>query len=410
MNRTSRSILALLILVSAGVVAGRWQGLVQAQVQTGTESQDSVVATVRARGVIESARSTQLRCELKGVSTILFIVPNGSRVNKGDLLVELDNSSALQEELAAARIQFEQSKARVMQNETELEAAKEDAAVSRKFAENGLKAALLSRERELSDGGTLDYEMTVARSELAVAKASLEAVKKRISQSAEEHRGELLREEVEASEAIKVAQARSLLLEKHERRFKTAMLDLSVAEKELLLTRQKNAAEKAQRLAEAALIASQLAVHQEQLRIEEVTSQMERCRIHAPRDGVALHAAAKASRSDSSTLLEVGAQVRERQSLIQLPEPGELRLRVRVRQALIAGIRVGQSAKIQVDAFPDKEVEGTVIQVSNYSEAARFPNGVQETVVLLSVNGLDDDLPIGLSATAEIDIAEKQTK
>ena len=70
--------------------------------------------------------------------------------------------------------------------------------------------------------------------------------------------------QIEAREAIKVAEARKLLLEKYDRKTKTAMLDLAIAEKRMLRARQEHAFEKAQRIAEAELTASQLALTRDQ--------------------------------------------------------------------------------------------------------------------------------------------------
>lgn len=79
--------------------------------------------TVRERGIIESGRSIDVQCEVNGTSTILSIVPKGTRVEKGDLLVELDDA-ALRDNLAEPEGLVEQAKARGVQSEAELVSAK----------------------------------------------------------------------------------------------------------------------------------------------------------------------------------------------------------------------------------------------------------------------------------------------
>ncbi|HYW78683.1 MAG TPA: hypothetical protein VE890_03865, partial [Thermoguttaceae bacterium] len=49
--------------------------------------------TVRERGVLQSAGTLEIRNEVAGTATILFLVPDGTVVKQGDLLVELDSSS-----------------------------------------------------------------------------------------------------------------------------------------------------------------------------------------------------------------------------------------------------------------------------------------------------------------------------
>ena len=59
--------------------------------------QRRIDATVRERCILQSASVQEIRSPV--ATTILYVVPEGSTVKKGDLLIELDSSS-LQEESA----------------------------------------------------------------------------------------------------------------------------------------------------------------------------------------------------------------------------------------------------------------------------------------------------------------------
>jgi HlyD family secretion protein len=368
--------------------------------------------TVRERGIVESSRSIDVRCEVSGTSTILSIVPEGSRVEKGDLLVELDDA-ALRDKLAEAEVLVEQSKARVVQSEAELASVQAAGVATVHFTEKALAAAAVARERVLSDGGALAYELTVTKSELAVATARLVTAEKLIGETPE-NRGsksldDLCLAQVEAREAIKVAEARKLLLEKYDRKSKTAMLDLAVAEKEMLRARQKHEFEMAQRIAEAGLITSKLALTQNQQKLHQIERQLERCKIYSPQDGIVLYVTTNASRTARGTVIEEGAQVRERQTLIQLPDLGNLRLRVHVHESRIARVRLGQPAKIQCDAFPTRNLQGKVAHVSNVPEPTSWLNAdVREYAVLVSIDGPADFLRIGLTALVEIHAGDQR--
>src|SRR5512145_214837 len=52
---------------------------------------DFLVSVVEG-GTIKAVREVTVRCELEGASRITSIVPEGSYVKKGELLVELDSS------------------------------------------------------------------------------------------------------------------------------------------------------------------------------------------------------------------------------------------------------------------------------------------------------------------------------
>ncbi len=74
---------------------------------------------VNARGTVFAASGAEVRCEVGGLSAegtmILEIVPEGTRVEKGDLLVELDSSAfkeeRLQEQLQCSRLRAEVAEA-----------------------------------------------------------------------------------------------------------------------------------------------------------------------------------------------------------------------------------------------------------------------------------------------------------
>jgi multidrug resistance efflux pump len=215
---------------------------------------------------------------------------------------------------------------------------------------------------------------------------------------------ELRLAQIEAQEAIKVAKARKTLLEKYEHKTKTAMLDLEVAEKQMQLARQKREFEKAQRMSEAELAASQLALTQDQRKLDEIRQQLERCRVCAPQAGIILYAKTYTSRSARGAVIAEGAQVRERQTLIQIPDPSNLQLRVNVNESQIARVRLGQPATIHCDAFPKREFRGKVVRVSDVPQPASWLNtDVREYAVLVSIDASADMLRLGLTALAEID-------
>jgi len=90
---------------------------------------------VTTRGTVESASNIELRCDVRsraGGVTILDVVPEGTIVEEGDVVVELDPSGLLQEE--------EQQKILVSTRESLVAEA-----------ENALKAAEIAKT-EYSDG------------------------------------------------------------------------------------------------------------------------------------------------------------------------------------------------------------------------------------------------------------------
>jgi HlyD family secretion protein len=405
-------IVIVVICVTCVVIVNRFQSRVQAQPPSASQLEYRVDHTVRERGIVESGNSIDIRCEASGTNTILSIVPEGTLVEEGDLLVELDDT-LWREKLTDAETLVEQSTLQVAQAEAELASVEAEGAATIQFAEKALEAAVLSRERELAEGGVLDCELAAINSQLAVARERLRTAEKLMDQTPE-NRGsttpeELLLAQVEAREAIRVAEARKLLLEKYERKSRTTTLNLAVAEKEMLRERQKQAFAKAQRIAEAGLVASRSALSRDRQNLELIRQHIARCKIYSPRAGVVLHVTPNTSRGSRGPAIGEGMEVRQRQTLLQLPDLARLRVKVSVNESRIARVKAGQPATIEVDAFSDRRFRGKVIQVSSLPEPTSWLNGdVKEYAVLVSIEEPTDALRVGMTALVEIDVDDRR--
>ncbi|HEX5446444.1 MAG TPA: biotin/lipoyl-binding protein, partial [Pirellulales bacterium] len=72
-----------------------------------------LIVLVSGEGVVESADNLDLQNPVPGRRNILAIVPDGSYVRKGDLLLRLDSAS-LEEAIAAERASLSQAEAAVV--------------------------------------------------------------------------------------------------------------------------------------------------------------------------------------------------------------------------------------------------------------------------------------------------------
>ena len=86
-------------------------------------------------GTIEAVNEVVIRSEVEGTSRIIFIVPEGSYVRKGDLVVELD-SSAAQDAVNQQQINVEKAEFALIQ-------AKQQLDIQRSVVESDIAAAQL---------------------------------------------------------------------------------------------------------------------------------------------------------------------------------------------------------------------------------------------------------------------------
>lgn len=407
MNQRNRAIANMAVL---GWAISMSASLQQAAAQDDDALQRRIDNTVLERGVVEAGETIELRNEVRGKSTVLFMIPDGSSVEKGDLLVSLDDS-AISDAYAKQEILLNEATANLQAARGELEVA---AAVPQQLvpmAELELKVAELALRRYTGDGGEFAQEVLDADGVIASAKARLRraaldselAAKNR--NAVEATLAQLATEE--AQFALKSAESAKKLLVELAQPHRAAKYELAVAKARTELLRQKKAAETGTAAAQAKVRFHESIAKNEVKKLNELEEQIVRCRIVAPRDGVVLH---PPRRGRANTSIEAGTMVTERQVLVQIPDLKQLGVRVLVHESQIDRLRVGQTVKLRMDAAPDQVVKGKLVHVNTSPEARS--SFLDEDVVKYSVRVAVIDPPrvmrIGMTVAAEIMVSDKE--
>jgi hypothetical protein len=106
-------------------------------------------------------------------------------------------------------------------------------------------------------------------------------------------------------------------------------------------------------------------------------------------------------------MIEIGAQVRERQKIISIPDASEMKVEMKVHEVWIDKVQPGQPAKITVAAFPDMAFTGKVLRKAPLADLPNFMSPdlkVYSTDV--SIDGAHDFLKTGMTAKVEIIVDE----
>ena len=169
---------------------------------------------------------------------------------------------------------------------------------------------------------------------------------------------------------------------------------------------KENVAEKAQ---EAARYSSaERKFNLERVKLADVNEQIDLATIIARRPGLVVYGAADQNsmrfRSNSQEAIQEGATVRERQSILTIPDMREMAVKVNIHESAVQRVAVGQLAKVSVDAFPDEQLTGVVIKVAVVADSANsFMNpDLKVYPTTIKIDGTHDWLRPGMSA--EIDI------
>jgi HlyD family secretion protein len=83
-------------------------------------------------------------------------------------------------------------------------------------------------------------------------------------------------------------------------------------------------------------------------------------------------------------------------------DPSAMRVRVRVNQADVEGVRPGAAARITLDSYPDREFHGTLEQMSPIASTSALSARVRTFVAIFSIEGSDPHLLPDLAAAVDI--------
>ena len=334
--------------------------------------------TVVEQGEIESSSNTEVVCQIRsrgGSGTaILWVIDEGAKVKAGDKLIELDASN-LEMELKENRIEVITAEA----NYATAKALVEQAEIAR---EEYLEGVFKTEERAILS------EISIAEQELRKARLALGSSERLVA------KGLVKSLQLEADN-FALANARNQL-EGAQGRLKVLQ---TLTKRKMLV--QFDSDIDAQK---AGLTAAEAKLYEEQQEVSEIEEQIQWCNISAPTDGVVVHANKFSSRGGNAEfVVEAGATVRERQSLIRLPDPTKMQIRCKVNESRITLMRRGMPAKIRIDALPNTVLTGRVTKVNRYAEPSSwFNSSIKEYAVTVTIIDPPEVIRTGMTASVEV--------
>jgi hypothetical protein len=359
-------------------------------------------AVVSEPGVVTTARSFTKTSVLPGESVIKWIVPDRSVVKKGELVGQFD-SETLENQLRK-QLQIAQA------------------------AEAAFQAARLTRETtelaavEYTNGILVQDRMTVQRT-IDIAAADAMKAEGRLART--RRVSQRIREAIDLKKNM--ATPADILAEfEIEDLVQAAEEDLR--HKRLSLTQAKAALERLETTTRPKMI-KDLKAEVERARSDELAKlatwklekskadslrrQIESCNLHAPADGVLLHAndtrisRLLGSPHDNRPSIANGATVRQRQIIFTMSDlESPLRVVTRVPAWSIGRVKRDVKARLKIDGIPDRVLTGKVTEVPSLPD----PRSVFANRDVYTISLRVDDPPAALvpemPAQVEIDVAD----
>ncbi|HMJ89134.1 MAG TPA: HlyD family efflux transporter periplasmic adaptor subunit [Candidatus Acidoferrum sp.] len=139
---------------------------------------------------------------------------------------------------------------------------------------------------------------------------------------------------------------------------------------------------------------------------KDIEEQIGKCQIVATKPGLVIYGRAGDDMVyyGGEERIREGATVRERQTILTIPDTTSMSVRVRIHETYIKKVKKGQKARLIADAFADKELEGEVTKVGVLPDSQnRWMNpDLKVYLTTIAVNSTNDWLKPGMTAKVEI--------
>jgi HlyD family secretion protein len=334
--------------------------------------QGPLTISIPESGTIKAREKIIIKNEIEGRTSIVSLVPEGTHVKKGDILIELD-ASALEDSKIDQEIAVQKAYASFID-------ANENLAVVQNQAISDVNVAQLTLEFARQDldqyiegqypnaETTANNDITLRDEELKRAEETLTwsqrlYEKKYISQT------ELMADKLAVTRSknnLELAQNNLGLLKDftYHRNIAQLTSDVTQAEMALERTERKSRAQVIQ--AEADLRAKELEYKRQQDKFDKILDQLEKATIRSPVDAMVIYAttASRGGWRDRREPMDVGVELTERQELFHLPTAESAMVEVDIHEASLEKVRVGLPAVVTVDALPGQKFFGTVQRIA----------------------------------------------
>jgi HlyD family secretion protein len=316
--------------------------------------------------------------EKPGATRILKIVPEGTRVNAGDVVAELDGSP-YQDEEQAQRIRYLQAKAYVEQANAILE----------------VNQITLKEYRD----GIYPQDMQLVRNYMETCQLERDRLERTVNWSRDmRNKGFRTHFQLHGDE-LALEQAEIALREAN------GMLERLTKQTGPKIVKALEANVKA---IQSDKLTQDAAFSLEDQRLRRILNNIEHCTVRAPGAGIVVYANQTNGWGQVEAPIDEGVTLRQDQPIFSLPDPLHMRVKARINESKVMMIHEGLPAQIVIDAYPERPLRGTVGEVTAISTPL---NASDVRVYYANVNiekGFENIRP-GLSAQVSFRIDRRRS-
>jgi len=358
-------------------------------------------------GTLQALRSVTYSSSIPGSQAkILEIVPEGTQVAVGDLLVQFDREP-FAEELERSRAQLAQAEAELVKAEQELKLLSIAGQEERTESKDKLRLSELELQSVIEGKGKLAEaesaaQLAQAERELQKAESSFEDLKPLLAE------GFITKLELDrAQQAVDKAKEDLELLRIKHRTYMEYTRPAEVEASKSAVANSKEGVRQTERAstyrlsqAEAALKLAQSKHAELVSRVETESQNLEQCEIRATVAGLVIYK--DVFFGSEKRKVQVGDQVWPNQPLIMLPDLSKMVVETQVRETDIYKVEKNQQVVISVDAYPELELRGEVDYIGTLAQQDEALRAGKYFTVTILVEEADQRLRPGMSARVEL--------
>lgn len=363
--------------------------------------------TVIERGTIESQNTVFGKCELPGnESSIVFIVPEGTVVAKGDVIVRLE-SAKIDQQIALKKIALNEAEGKLKEAKQNLIA---------KTNEGEGKIVTATRELQIAEIEVIKYRDGDFIAEESELQRLIADGKAQLEKYLEDRRKieELVKKGYRSPEQLDESQLRVRSFEKAVQRDEQKLNNLRQYDRKLKMTTfegkatdAKKKVEREESTAAAEIERSESTIKSANNLVELLESELKdlvavlaKCEMKAPQDGTVAYA--NQPWFDASEKIRAGSKVFQQRDIFFLPDMNNMQVKLGIHESIINRIKKDQSVSIRLDAFPDLKLQGSISYVAELA-ASSFDNTKNYDANVL-IKQIPESISLKPGMTAEVEI------
>ena len=138
-------------------------------------------------------------------------------------------------------------------------------------------------------------------------------------------------------------------------------------------------------------------------KLADIDDQIAKCLILAPAGGTVIYAHGEESRGGDEFVVEEGAIIRERQTIVRLPDVSSMQVEVEINESLIQYVREGMPAAIRLIGANDQVLRGRVAKVNQYAEPTSWRRAnVKDYKAFVAIEEDSGSVKTGMTASVTI--------